>query len=72
MKHTYQMPSSFIKHVPSSPPIEPSSSTDSSLEQLVIRSHCLCWPPDCYSPSTFTSTTLSKLASYHDAILYPE
>jgi hypothetical protein len=64
--------SSFIEDVPSPPPIEPSSEIDSSLEQLVRRSHCLRRPPDCYSPSTFTATALSGLASYHDAILHPE
>jgi hypothetical protein len=64
--------SSFIKDVPSSPPIEPSSLTNSSLEQLVRRSHCLHRLPNCYSPSSFTITALSELASYHDAILHPE
>jgi hypothetical protein len=64
--------SSFIEDVPSSPPIEPSSEIDSSLEQLVRLSHCLRRPPDCYSPSAFTATTLSGLASYQNAILHPE
>jgi hypothetical protein len=54
--------SSIIKDVPSSPPVEPSSLTDSSLEQLVRHSHHLRRPPDCYSPSAFTVT----------AILHPE
>jgi hypothetical protein len=64
--------SSFIEDVPSSPPVEPSSLTDSSPEQLVRRSHRLRWPPDCYSHLAFTATTLSELASHHDACLYPE
>jgi hypothetical protein len=59
--------SSFFEDVPSSPPVEPSS-----LKQLVRRSHCLHRPPDCYSHSTFTATTLSESASYHDAILHSE
>jgi hypothetical protein len=29
-------------------------------------------PPDYYSPSAFTTTTLSELASYRDAILHPK
>jgi hypothetical protein len=58
--------SSFIKDVSSSP-VEPSSS-----EQLVRRSHRLHRPPDCYSPSAFTTTALSEAASYHEAILHPE
>jgi hypothetical protein len=35
-------------------------------------SHRLHRPPDYYSPSAFTATTLSELASYRDAILHPE
>jgi hypothetical protein len=35
--------SSFIEDVPSFPPVEPSSLTDSSPEQLVRRSHRLRW-----------------------------
>jgi hypothetical protein len=62
----------FIEDVPSSPPVEPSSLIDSSPEQLVCRSHRLHRPPDCYSPSVFTATALSKLASYCDVILHPE
>jgi hypothetical protein len=64
--------SSFIEDVPSSHPVEPSSLTDSSPEQLVRHSHHLHQPPDCYSPSAFTATALSEPASYHDAILHPE
>jgi hypothetical protein len=64
--------SSFIEDVSFYPPIEPSSLTDSSPEQLVRRSHRLHRPPDCYSPSAFTATALSELASYRDAILHPE
>jgi hypothetical protein len=66
------VPSSFIEDVPSSPPVEPSSLTDSSLEQLVRRSHHLHRSPDCYSPSAFTTTALSELASYREAILNSE
>jgi hypothetical protein len=62
--------SSFIEDVSSPPPIESSALTDSSLEQLVWRSHHLHRPPDCYSPSAFTATTLSEPAPYHNAILY--
>jgi hypothetical protein len=51
--------SSFIEDVSSSPPVEPSSPTNSSPEQLVRRSHRLRRPPDCYSPSAFTVTALS-------------
>jgi hypothetical protein len=66
------VPSSFIKDVSSSPPVELSSLIDSSPEQLVRRSHRLRRPLDCYSHSTFTTTTLSEPPSYRDAILYPE
>jgi hypothetical protein len=65
-------PSSFFDDVPSSPPIELSYPIDSSLEQLVRRSHHLRRPPDCYSPSAFTTTSLSESASYRDAILHLE
>jgi hypothetical protein len=58
--------------VSSSPPVEPSSLTDSSLEQLIRHSHRLCQPPDCYSHSAFTATALSEPASYRDAILHSE
>jgi hypothetical protein len=64
--------SSFFDDVPSSPPVELSYLIDSSLEQLVRRSHHLCRPPDCYSPSAFTVTSLSESASYRDAILHLE
>jgi hypothetical protein len=64
--------SSFIEDVPSSPPIEPSSPTDFSPEQLVRHSNHLHRPPDCYSPSAFTTTTLSKPPTYRDAILHPK
>jgi hypothetical protein len=64
--------SSFIEKVSSSPPVEPSSPTDSSPEQLVRRSQRLYRPSDCYSHSAFTTTALSELASYHEAILHPE
>jgi hypothetical protein len=62
--------SSFIEDVSSSPPVESSYLIDSSPEQLVRRSHHCRRPPDCYSSLTFTTTTLSELASYRDAILY--
>jgi hypothetical protein len=58
--------------VSSSLPVEPSSPADSSPEQLVRRSHRLRRPPDCYSPSAFTTIVLSESASYRDAILHPE
>jgi hypothetical protein len=64
--------SSFIEDMPSSPLVEPSSLTDSSPEQLVRRSHCMRRLPGCYSPSAFTTTALSKIASYRDVILHPE
>jgi hypothetical protein len=64
--------SSFIEDVPFSPPVEPSSPIDSSPEQLVRCSYHLHRPPDYYSPSTFTVTALSELASYCDAILHLE
>jgi hypothetical protein len=64
--------SSFIEDVTSSPPVELSSPIDSSPEQLVIRSHRLRRPPDCYSPSAFTTTTLSEPVSYCDVILHME
>jgi hypothetical protein len=66
------VPSSLIEDVSSSPPIEPSSLTDSSLEQLARRSHRLHRSPDCYSPSAFPATALSEPASYRDAILHLE
>jgi hypothetical protein len=61
--------SPFIEDVPSSP--HPSSSTDSSPEQLIRRSHRLHRPSDYYSLA-FTSTALSELASYRDVILHLE
>jgi hypothetical protein len=64
--------SSFIEDVPSYPPVEPSSLTDSSPEQLVRHSHCLHWPSGCYSPSAFTVTALFEPTSYRDVILHPE
>jgi hypothetical protein len=65
------VPSSSLD-VSSSPPVEPSSLTDSSLEQLLGRGHRLRRPPDCFSPSVFTVAALFELASYRDAILHPE
>jgi hypothetical protein len=65
-------PSSFIEDVPSSPHVELSSSANSSLDQLVRRSHRLHMPSDCYSPSAFTTIALFESTSYHDAIFHPE
>jgi hypothetical protein len=62
----------LFSDVSSSPPVEPSSSIDSSPEQLVRCNHCLYRPPDCYSPSTFTTTSLFEPTSYREAILHPE
>jgi hypothetical protein len=62
--------SSLIEDVPSLPPIESSSPIDSSLKQLVRRSHCLHRPPDYYSRLTFIITALSEPASYCDVILH--
>jgi hypothetical protein len=59
--------SSFFEDVPSSPRVEPSSP-----EQLVRRIHRFHRPPNCYSLSTYTTTTLSEPASYRDDILHPE
>jgi hypothetical protein len=64
--------SSFVEDVPSSPSAEPSSPVDSSLEQLIRRSHRIRRPPDYYSPSAFTIIALSEPTSYRDAILHPE
>jgi hypothetical protein len=64
--------SSFIEDILSSPPVELSSLIDSSLKQLVRRSHHLRRSPDCYYPLAFTITALSEPAAYHDVILHPE
>jgi hypothetical protein len=64
------VPSSSLD-VPS-PPVEPSSPLDSSSEQLVRRGHRLRRPPNCYSPSAFTSIALFEPASYRDVIPHPE
>jgi hypothetical protein len=58
--------------VPSSPPVEVSSSIDSSPEQPIRRGHRFRRPPDCYSLSAFTTTTLSEPATYRNAILHLE
>jgi hypothetical protein len=65
------VPSSSLD-VPSSPPVQPSSPIDSSLEQLIRCGHHLCEPPDYYSHSAFTVSAPSEPASYRDAILHPE
>jgi hypothetical protein len=62
----------FIENVSSSPSVEPSPLSDSSLEQLIRCSHCLCWPPDNYSSSILTVNSLSEPTSYRDGILHPE
>jgi hypothetical protein len=62
----------FIEDVPSSPPIEPSSPADSSLEYLIRHSHRLRCLPEYYSPSAFMIIILSESVSYCDAILHPE
>jgi hypothetical protein len=62
----------FIENVSSSPSVEPSPLSDSSLEQLIRCSHCLCWPPDNYSSSIFTVNSFSEPTSYRDVILHPE
>jgi hypothetical protein len=64
--------SSSSLDVPSSPPVASSSLIGSSPEQFLGRGQCIRRPPNCYSPSTFTATTLSEPASYRDAILHPE
>jgi hypothetical protein len=62
----------LFSDAPSSPSVEPSSPTDSTLEQLIRLSHHLRQPPDYYSHSAFTSAALSEPTSYRDAILHPE
>jgi hypothetical protein len=69
---SFDVSSSFIEDVSYSPPVEPSSRTDSSPEQLVRCSLRLHRPPDYYSPLAFTSTALSEPTSYHDAIFHLE
>jgi hypothetical protein len=64
--------SSSSLDVPSSPPIASSSLIGSSLEQLLGCGQHIRQPPNCYSPSAFTATTLFEPASYHDAIFHPE
>jgi hypothetical protein len=64
--------SSSSLDVPSSPPAASSSPIGSSLEQLLGCGQRIRRPPNCYSPSAFTATALSKSTSYRDAILHPE
>jgi hypothetical protein len=64
--------SSSSLEVPSSPLVVSSSPIGSSPEQLHGCDQRIRRPPNCYSPSTFTATTLSELASYRDAILQSE
>jgi hypothetical protein len=59
--------SSSSLEVPSSPPV-----ASSSLEKLLGRDQRIRRPPNCYSPSAFTATALSELASYRNAILHPK
>jgi hypothetical protein len=58
--------------VSSSPHVASSSPIGSSPEQLLERDQRIRRPPNCYSPSAFTATALSKPASYHNDILHPE
>jgi hypothetical protein len=62
--------SSSSLDVPSSPPVASSSPIGSTPEQLLGRGQRIRRPPNCYPPSTFTATALSKPASYRDAILH--
>jgi hypothetical protein len=64
--------SSSSLEVSFSPHVVSSSLIGSSPEQLLGRGQRIRRPPNCYSPSAFTATTLSEPASYRDAILYPE
>jgi hypothetical protein len=64
--------SSSSLDVPSSPPVVSSSPIGSSLEQLLGRGQHIRRPPNCYSPSAFTATALSKPTYYRDAILHLE
>jgi hypothetical protein len=64
--------SSSSLDVSSSPPVASSSPIASSPEQLVGRDQHIRRPPNCYSPSVFTATTLSESASYRDVILHPK
>jgi hypothetical protein len=65
---SFDVPSSFVEDVPSSPSVELSSSADCSPEQLIRCSHRLRRPLDYYSLA-FTTTALFELAFYHDATL---
>jgi hypothetical protein len=58
--------------VPSSLHVVSSSLIGSSPEQLLGHGQHIRRSPNCYSPSTFTATTLSEPASYRGAILHPE
>jgi hypothetical protein len=53
-------------------PVASSSPIGSSPVQLLGCGQHIRRLPNCYSPSTFTATALSKPASYHDAILHSE
>jgi hypothetical protein len=64
--------SSSSLDVSSSPPVASSSPIGSSPERLLGCGQRMRRPPNCYSPSAFTATALSKLASYHDVILHSE
>jgi hypothetical protein len=65
------VPSSSLE-VLSSPLVASSSPIGFSPEQLLGHGQHIHRPPNCYSPSAFTATALSKPASYRDAILYSE
>jgi hypothetical protein len=70
-----EVPTSSVElssDVSSSPPAVSSSLIGSSPEQLFGHGQRIRRPPNCYSPSTFTTTALSEPASYRDAILHPE
>jgi hypothetical protein len=66
-----EVPTSSLE-VSSSPPITPSSLIGSSLEQLLGHGQRIRRPPNCYSHSAFTATSLFEPASYRDVILHPK
>jgi hypothetical protein len=64
--------SSSSLDVPSSPPVASYSPIGSSPKKLLGPGQRIRQPPNCYSPSAFTTTALSEPASYHDVILHPK